>query len=1145
MAKQYKHIEFFEPGNPVQSYIDGLKLMVAEIDKAKKKSKEVATALKGAFPKQFTKAEDLKKYNEVQTKTNILKKEHKTLTEQETAVMKELERVEKATIRERAKHSTQVQKHNKLLAEEREKTRRRNRETQETAKINISAKGSYERLNLEMNRNIRMAQQMPARTKAEKAARDKLIKSIAVQDKELKRLDGQMGRSQRHVGRYQNALTGLRGTVVTLGAAFGATFGIIGAVRGIQSATSNMFEFEKSLTNVLTLLSAAERKKYKGFLEKGSLQLMKDYGFTVEDTNKALFDAVSAGVPVAEVFTFMNQSAILAIAGVTDLGTAVDGMTSIMNAYHLSMDQAERVSAAFFSAQVFGKTTVQELADNIGQIAPSARKLNVSFQEVLTTMALFTKQGINISDATTAIKGVLTALRKPGEKARQMFEDLEIGVGAVAIQEHGLFNIIEKVSKAGEKNADVVAEMIPNIRALTAIDALGTEALEELHRMLNIVNDDYGDNSAIMQAYHEQMKTLSVQWDIMKAKVTVATIQGIGNFTKFLKNNWGVIKAVTKVLVILTTAIITLKTAMWLKINTLRVYNKLLDATKVKAIGAAKGIRTMTKAIIKNPLGLFITLLTTVAVALFLFKKRTDEATESLENFNDELDRMEGEMLFTELVRGIEMTEDGAVKLTGSIEKLGTEIKLMTQAQLESVKAFLEGEIPQLARDMEDAGENTEAYNFALNEMTISLKMVNEELKRMKKAGEDATDDKQIKSYEELTKKISELETQLKKEVFAKNKASFATAIRLQDLRDEKQLIDDNIESLKIYIKALQELEGQDWQKIDMILPTDEEVKDYITEFQKRMAKGLRDIPERVPMEEDELGIEWEDYLGRLLGFEDPDKWARFKEFAREFIGQVTQLLDNMFRAQVDAAQRNLDFTNQTINDLENALNREQQARAAGSRNSVSLLEKQLQEEKLVRSKAQKEYEEAVRKQEAWDRVKAYSSIITASASIIAQWSDKSPVGWIIGLASAAIMIGLYEAMRASTKKGMGLFEGTESVEGKGAPDGKDTVSTMLTKKERVLTVEQNKPLLKMGVKNKDISGYVQLGMMAMASPVNNSVNNYMNHSIDTASLQLLSEKTLIENQKTNELLAKWRFIEHRNNQRIISDLNGNMKVYV
>jgi hypothetical protein len=177
--------------------------------------------------------------------------------------------------------------------------------------------------------------------------------------------------------------------------------------------------------------------------------------------------------------------------------------------------------------------------------------------------------------------------------------------------------------------------------------------------------------------------------------------------------------------------------------------------------------------------------------------------------------------------------------------------------------------------------------------------------------------------------------------------------------------------------------------------------------------------------------------------------------------------------------------------------------------------------------------------------VKAYSSIITSAASIIAQWSDKSPVGWIIGLASAAIMIGMYEAMRASTKKGAGLFEGIESVEGKGSPDGKDTVSTMLTKKERVLTVKQNKPLLRMGVKNEDIPGLVELGIMSLTSPVNNSVNNFIDHRLDTTSLQSVSERTLAENQKTNQLLARWRFIENRNNQRIVSDINGNMKIYV
>ena len=159
-----------------------------------------------------------------------------------------------------------------------------------------------------------------------------------------------------------------------------------------------------------------------------------------------MFDAVSAGVPASQALDFLRENAILAKAGVTELKFAVDGVTSVLNAFHIQVKDTNKVTAAFFTAQKYGKTTVEELTKKIGSSAPTARAAGLSFQELLATYAELTKQGIDTAESTTAIKATIKALIKPAEGAAEVFSDLNIQVGLRAVREQGLFNVIHKIN---------------------------------------------------------------------------------------------------------------------------------------------------------------------------------------------------------------------------------------------------------------------------------------------------------------------------------------------------------------------------------------------------------------------------------------------------------------------------------------------------------------------------------------------------------------------------------------------------------------------------------------------------------------------------------------------------------------------------
>ncbi len=242
-------------------------------------------------------------------------------------------------------------------------------------------------------------------------------------------------------------------------------------------------DFESGLTNVNTLLSGDELKQYGGSLQ-GASQEAVGMGFAIKDSNKALFDMVSALGASEKTSEDFKVAQKLAIGGVTDLSTSVDGLTSVMNAYGKETTSANDVANAFFSAQKAGKTTVAELAANVGKVAPIAKQAGIGFQTLLATMSQLTLGGLSTEMATTALRSAISGLINPSEQARKVLEKYDVPIGAAALQSANFTDVLKKLALAAKEDKDALAEMIPSQEALTAIAALGLKKLEIFKKSL-------------------------------------------------------------------------------------------------------------------------------------------------------------------------------------------------------------------------------------------------------------------------------------------------------------------------------------------------------------------------------------------------------------------------------------------------------------------------------------------------------------------------------------------------------------------------------------------------------------------------------------------------------------------------------------
>ena len=197
-------------------------------------------------------------------------------------------------------------------------------------------------------------------------------------------LVGESSRLERAFKRVDGAFGKLIKRAAIASAAIAA---VGGAFAG--KALVNAARFQKQLAEVRTLLPELTDKGFARLRDE-VLAFSDELGIATDKAIPALYQAISAGVPRDNVIEFMQTAARASIGGITELEVAVDGITSVINAYGTDVLSAQRASDLMFTAVRLGKTTFDELAQSLFNVVPIAAASGVRFEEITAGRARLT-----------------------------------------------------------------------------------------------------------------------------------------------------------------------------------------------------------------------------------------------------------------------------------------------------------------------------------------------------------------------------------------------------------------------------------------------------------------------------------------------------------------------------------------------------------------------------------------------------------------------------------------------------------------------------------------------------------------------------------------------------------------------------------
>lgn len=183
------------------------------------------------------------------------------------------------------------------------------------------------------------------------------------------------------------------------------------AANAVSMAISNETAFAKAST----LIKNDDLTKYF----EGLIDISNRTGVAFTDLAESMYSALSAGVPQDNVLDFVEKSVKLSKGGFTQTATAIDIVTTALNAYHMEMSEAAHVQDVLITTQNLGKTTVDELASNMGKLIPTANGVNVAFDQLGAMYATVTANGVATAETTTYLNAMINELGASGSTAEK------------------------------------------------------------------------------------------------------------------------------------------------------------------------------------------------------------------------------------------------------------------------------------------------------------------------------------------------------------------------------------------------------------------------------------------------------------------------------------------------------------------------------------------------------------------------------------------------------------------------------------------------------------------------------------------------------------------------------------------------------
>ena len=384
-------------------------------------------------------------------------------------------------------------------------------------------------------------------------------------------------------------------------------------------------------------------------LRQQAQELGRTTRFAATEAADAMVLLGRAGFETTEIMQALPDVLNLSAATGTDLATSADIASNVLQGMGLAASDTARVVDVLTAASNSANTSVEQLGQAAGLVAPQAAGLGEDVETLAAAIGFLGDAGIQGSRAGTALRASLQRLNSPVGEGASILEDYNIELQDANGNFVGLTEAIRRIdtgfSDLTDSQRTARLGLIVGQEAAAGFTTLlnrGADGLEEFSNELRLsagtaeeaaetLEDNLGGATRNLRSALEGAQIALFDTFSGEARDGVEALTGVVRvITQVTEDYAGSLQIAARLIVPLTAS-----TA---------AYVTVLGAKSVALGGATTAMRALNAAIRANPLGVLIGLATAVVTAYATFADRTDEVTESFREQRQEIDGLIGSL---------------------------------------------------------------------------------------------------------------------------------------------------------------------------------------------------------------------------------------------------------------------------------------------------------------------------------------------------------------------------------------------------------------------------------------------------------------------------------------------------------------------
>lgn len=272
--------------------------------------------------------------------------------------------------------------------------------------------------------------------------------------------------------------------------------GVAATLVGIKLAKMAM-DFQQQMAMVDTVLDPTQASLKD--LTAQVLELNESLPIqNINELTKGLYDIVSSGIDAGKSIEFLNVASKAAVGGVTQVSTAVDGLTTAVNAFRSQGLTVERASDVMFQTVNKGKVTFAELSHSMALGASIAAGMGIKFEDLNAAVAQLSLGGMDARMSMVGVRSAIVNIIKPTEDFARSFPQIAAEFNRAKLESRGFIGFLSDLVVASKGNSEVFVKLFQDVQGFNAVMALTTDGGVAMNKMLKDVEGSAGAADAAM-----------------------------------------------------------------------------------------------------------------------------------------------------------------------------------------------------------------------------------------------------------------------------------------------------------------------------------------------------------------------------------------------------------------------------------------------------------------------------------------------------------------------------------------------------------------------------------------------------------------------------------------------------------------------